>query len=205
MNERNGLAAYYAISAPLRELIRTTAISFLLLIGIGFSLAYLRPESLDPLLVSYTDAAAEIGLYQVGGWQLMITILSNNFLALLMAIALGLFPFLHLPALMLGFNSLLVGALGAYYLRSGRGLAAYLAGTLPHGITESAALVFSCAAGLYVCRASTWGVTGRVDAKTVARVLSESLRCFTRWIVPLTIVSSALEAFVTPLVFSRFL
>jgi uncharacterized membrane protein SpoIIM required for sporulation len=39
----------------------------------------------------------------------------------------------------------------------------------------------------------------------VARVLSESLRCFTRWIVPLTIVSSALEAFVTPLVFSRFL
>ncbi|MBQ9459496.1 MAG: stage II sporulation protein M [Oscillospiraceae bacterium] len=205
MNERRGLAAYYLPSPPLRELIWVTAASFLLLIGIGFALAYVRPGSLDPLLVQFTGAAAEIGLYQVTGWHLMLTILSNNFLALLLAIALGMIPFLHLPALVLGFNSLLIGALGAYYLRSGRGLAAYLAGTLPHGIAEGAALVLSCAAGLYVCRATTWSLAGRVDAKTVARVLSEGLRCFTRWVVPLAVLSSLLEAFVTPLLFSRFL
>ncbi len=205
MNVPRSVKAFFALPAPLKEEAWKTAASFGLLIGIGYSIAAMRPESIDPLLRTFTDAAASMGIYQVKGGVLMATILANNLLTLLIAISAGLIPVLHLPALSLGLNALLIGGLAAYYRRSGLGLAAYLAGSLPHGVTESAALVLACAAGLYVCRATTYAVLGRVDRRTVARTLSECLRAYTHWIVPLLILSAAIEAFVTPLIFSRFL
>ena len=205
MNGRAPARAFFALPRALRAELRTTAAAFFLLLGIGFVSALLRPQAVEPLLRLFTDAAAEIGLYQVDGGTLMVTILSNNLLSLLLAVAAGLIPFLHLPALSLGLNALLIGGLGAFYLRSGLGFAAYLAGTLPHGVTELSALLLACAAGLYLGRATTYAALGRVDSKTVARTLSECLRAYTRWIVPLLVLSAALEAFVTPLIFGRFL
>ncbi len=206
MNARqNIIRPFFSLPRALWEEIRSTAAAFLILIAIGFAVASLRPETVDPLLRMFTDAAAEIGIYQISGVVLMTTILSNNLLTLLSAIASGLLPLAHLPALALGVNALLIGGLAAFYRHEGLGLAAYLAGTLPHGVTELAALTFSCAAGLYLCRATTYAVLGRVDRHTVARTLSECLRVYTHWVVPLLIISAALEAFVTPLIFSRFI
>ena len=205
MNVSRSLKTYFALPAPLWEETWKTGVSFFLLIVIGYSLSLARPESIDPLLRMFTGAAASAGMYQVKGGVLMVTILSNNLLVLLVAVSVGLIPLLHLSALSLGLNALLMGALAAYYRRSGLGLPAYLAGTLPHGITESAALVLACAAGLYVCRATTYAVFGRVDRKMVARTLGQCLRAYTHWIVPLLVLSAALEAFVTPLIFGRFL
>ncbi len=205
MNIPRSAKTFLALSAPLREEAWKTAVAFVLLIAIGYSVAAARPESVDPLLRMFTEAAAGMGLYQVKGFVLMTTVLANNLLTLLMSVSVGLIPLLHLPALSLGLNALLIGGLGAYYQRKGLGLAAYLAGTLPHGVVESAALVLACAAGLYVCRATTYAVFGRVDRKTVANTLSECLRVYTHWIVPLLVLSAALEAFVTPLIFGRFI
>lgn len=205
MNERPSIREFFALSGAMRELATTTAAAFGTLVAVGYSIALWMPGSVDTLLRTFTDAAANIGLYQVEGLPLMATILANNLLALLLVIAAGLVPILHLPALSLGVNALLIGGLAAYYRTTGRGLAAYLAGTLPHGVTEMSALVLACAAGLYVCRATTYGVLRRVDRKTVARTLSEALRVYIHWVVPLLLVSAALEAFVTPLIFSLFL
>ena len=205
MNTSRSLRAFFALPAPLWEEAWKTAVAFLLLTLAGYSLAAVRPESVDPLLRLFTGAAADIGMYQVKGGALMATILSNNLLALLVAVSAGLIPLLHLSALSLGLNAVLLGGLAAYYRRSGLGLAAYLAGTLPHGVTEIAALVLACAAGLYICRATTYALLGRVDRRTVARTLGQVLRVYTHWIVPLLILSAALEAFVTPLIFGRFL
>ena len=205
MNVSRSLKTYFALPAPLWEETWKTAVSFLLLILVGYSLAAARPESVDPLLRLFTGAAASAGVYQVKGGVLMATILSNNLLTLLVSVSVGLIPLLHLSALSLGLNAMMIGALASYYRRSGLGLVAYLAGTLPHGVTESAALVLACAAGLYVCRATTYAVLGHVDRKMVARTLGECLRAYTHWIVPLLILSAALEAFVTPLIFGRFL
>ncbi len=205
MNLPRSAKSFLALPAALWEEAWKTAVAFAMLIGIGYSISTARPESVDPLLRMFTQAAAEMGIYQVKGFVLMATILSNNLFALLLAISAGLIPLLHLPALSLGLNALLIGGLGAYYRRRGLGLTAYLAGTLPHGITESAALVLACAAGLYVCRATTYAVFGHVDRRTVAKTLSECLRVYTHWIVPLLVLSAALEAFVTPLIFGRFI
>ncbi len=205
MNGHTSAGAFFALPRALWSEVLTTAAAFILLLVFGFTAALLRPESVEPLLRLFTDAAAEMGLYQVEGGTLMVTILSNNMLSMLLAIAAGLIPFLHLSALSLGLNALLLGGLAAFYHTSGLGLAAYLAGTLPHGITELAALMIACAAGLYLCRATTYAVLGRVERQTVARTLGVCLRAYTHWIVPLLLLSAALEAFLTPLVFVRFL
>ncbi len=202
---RSSIREFFALPPPLCALARTTLSALGTLIAIGFCIAVWVPGSVDGLLRVFTDAAVEIGMYQVTGFPLMATILANNLLSLLLVIAVGLLPILHLPALSLGVNALLLGGLAAFYHTTGRGLAAYFAGTLPHGVVELTALVLSCAAGLYVCRASTYRLLGRIDHKTLARTLSEALRVYTHWIVPLLVVSAALEAFVTPLIFSLFL
>lgn len=205
MNSRASFKAFFALPQALWAEARITAGAFAALVVIGFAVATVRPESVEPLLRMFTDVAAEMGIYQVKGGILMATILANNLLSLLMVIAVGLLPFLHFSAFSLGLNALLLGGLAAFYRREGLGLAAYFAGVIPHGITELAAMVLSCAAGLYLCRATTYATLGRVDRRTISRTLGECLRVYTHWIVPLLIVSAALEAFVTPLIFSRFL
>ncbi|MBQ9648084.1 MAG: stage II sporulation protein M [Oscillospiraceae bacterium] len=205
MNEQQTLKAFFALPPRLWELIRSTAAAFVLLIMIGFTLGMLRPEAVEPLMRMFTDAAASAGLYQVEGGVLMATILANNLLSLLLIIAAGLVPVLRLSALSLGLNAMLIGGLAAYYRTSGLGLAAYLAGTLPHGLTELTALVLSCAAGFYLCYAVNGAVFGDGSAQRVARVLSECLRVYTHWVVPLLVLSAFLEAFVTPLIFNLFL
>jgi stage II sporulation protein M len=205
MRERPAVRSWFSLSRALREEARTVAAAFAVLVAISFVTALLRPEAVEPLLRLFTDAAAEMGLYQINGADLMLTILANNLLTLLMMTAVGLIPFLHLSALSLGLNAILIGGLAAFYQSSGLGLAAFLAGTLPHGVTELAAMVLACAAGLYLCRATTYAALRRVDRQTVARTLQECLRVYTRWIVPLLLVSAALEAFVTPLILGRFL
>lgn len=205
MNEQPAIKPFFALPNALWAEVRVTASAFFILVLFGFGISSLRPESVDALLVTFTNAAAEIGLYQTQGGALMATILANNLLSLLVVIAVGLFPIVHLPALSLGLNAMLIGGLAAYYQRSGLGLAAYLAGTIPHGVTELTALVLSCAAGLYLCRATTYATLGHVDARMVARTLGECLRVYTHWVVPLLIISAALEAYVTPLILGYFL
>ena len=205
MNQQRTLKAFFALPPPMWELIRNTAVAFGLLILIGYTLGLRRPESLDPLLRMFTSAAASAGLYQVTGASLMALILANNLLSLLLIITVGLVPFLQLPAFSLGLNAMLIGGLAAYYQSSGLGLAAYFAGTLPHSFTELGALILACSAGFYLCRAMSGAVLGDGSRHTIARALGECLRVYTHWVVPLLIVSAFLEAFVTPLIFTRFI
>ena len=205
MKRQAALREYFTLSAPLRAQIRRTAAAFAILIAVGFLSGLFYPDLLKPMLTGFTDAAAQAGLYEVKGGTLMVTILSNNLLAALEPIAVGLIPFLHLPAFSVGLNAMLTGGLAAFYQTSGLGLPAFLAGTLPHGITELAALSVACGAGLHVCATVTGRILGRDTAFTTVQALTEALRAYAVWVLPLLTLSSALEAFVTPLIFSRFL
>lgn len=205
MNQKSAVRAFFALPPHLVELVRTTAGAFAVLLAVGFTLGSLRPEAVEPLMRMFTNAAAGAGLYQVEGASLMALILANNLLSLLLVIAGGLVPFLRLPAFSLGLNALLIGGLAAFYQREGLGLAAYFAGTLPHAFTELGALVLACAAGLYLCRAVSNTLLGSGNARAVATVLSQCLRVYVHWVLPLLAVSAFLEAFVTPLIFRQFL
>ena len=178
--------------------------AFLALMAIGFAAGLLRPESTFPLMERFSLAAAEAGMYELDSGALMLTLLVTNLLTCLLAIAVGLVPFLRLTALFLGMNALLLGAFAAWYAQSGPGLAAYLAGTAPHGLTELSALTLCCGAGLYLCDCVTLRMLGRESGPTAASALGRCLRLFLRYAAPLLALSALLEAYVTPRLFALF-
>ena len=188
MNERGFLQAYFAIPLQLSNQVRKAFAAFFLLVLIGFVTGMMRPGSLDSILIAFTDNAASAGLYQLEGGALLATILANP-----------------LAALTIGLNALMFGAFGAYYHYSGLGIAAYLAGTLPHAIVEIPALMIACGAGLYLSIAVTGGVLGRVTGHSVASVLGICLRVYIHWVIPLMAVSAFFETYVTPRIFEQFI
>lgn len=189
----------------MRTQIKNAAIAFPALLVIGFAAGLARPEITDGVLTVFTNNIASAGFYEFDAGTLMAALLLSNMVSALMPIVIGLVPFLRLPAFPLGLNALLMGALAAYYQRSGFGLAAYLAGTLPHGITEIAALACSCGAGLYLCDTLTDRMRGRKEEPSAAQALSECIRVYTRRVVPLLIFSAVIEAYVTPRIFALFM
>jgi len=196
---------YFDIPQSLREIIKVTALAFLALALIGFVLGLLRPETITPLLDMFARMVEENGLAETEGAELMAEILTNNLTVLFLAMFLGMIPFLRLPAMELGLNALLLGAMASVYQREGISLAAYFAGTLPHGITELSALVIAIAAGLNLCRAVSDTLLRRAEKGAVLRAVADAMLLYARFVMPLLLVSAFIEAFVTPSLMARFL
>lgn len=199
------LRACFAIPAPLRDQIRITAAAFIVLAVVGYVGQLLFPDALTPLFDLLSALAVDTGAVEADGGELMVGILVNNLSALFLAMLLGLIPFLRLPAMELGLNATLFGAMGSYYRQNGMSLAAYLAGTLPHGITELSALVLSCAAGLHICRTVTDSLLRRGEKGAAGQAVRDGLLLYARFIVPLLLISAFIEAFLTPALLARFL
>lgn len=196
---------YFDIPQSLREIIKVTALAFLALALIGFVLGLLRPETITPLLDMFARMVEENDLAEIEGAELMAEILTNNLTALFLAMFLGMIPFLRLPAMELGLNALLLGAMASVYQREGISLAAYFAGTLPHGITELSALVIAIAAGLNLCRAVSDTLLRRAEKGAVLRAVADAMLLYARFVMPLLLVSAFIEAFITPSLMARFL
>ena len=199
------LRDYFTVSPALRERICVTAGAFPVLVAVGCVVQLLRPETVSPLLDALSALVEDKALVGADSAVLMAAILTNNLSALFTAMFLGLIPFIRLPAMELGLNAVLLGAMGSYYRQHGLSLAAYLAGTLPHGVTELSALVLAIAAGLHICRAVSDSLLRRGEKGAVRRAIGEALLLYARFIVPLLLVSAFVEAYVTPSLLERFL
>ena len=195
----------FYIPALLRETIRVTAVAFVVLTVIGYVMQRVKPETVVPLLDALASLVEDNALAEADSAALFGAILMNNLSALFSAILLGLIPFIRLPAMELGVNALLLGAMGAYYQQRDLSLAAYLAGTLPHGVTELTALVFAIAAGLNLCRAVSDALLRRGEKGAIPRAFAVAMLLYARFIVPLLLVSALIESFVTPALLAAFL
>lgn len=205
MKIQTSLKDYFRLPPPLLTQVRNAAVAFLALIVIGFAVSLLRPDATYALLEFFMSRVAGAGMFEMGAGGLFAAVLVNNLLSAFMPITLGFLPFVRLPAFSLGLNAILLGAFAAYYQTSGLGLAAYLAGTVPHGVTELAALTISCGAGLYLCDVVTGRLLGRETEPTVGQAWRDCLRAYARWVLPLLFLSALIEAFLTPLIFNLFL
>ena len=196
---------FESLSQGMREHIRSAVIAFVALIAVGYVLTLLRPESTQALTSLFTTTTISSGAVEATSSELFVLLFFNNLVAALTAILCGFVPFLHLPAFSLGLNSVLLGAFGAFYQKSGPGLLAYLAGTIPHGVTEIFSLAMACGAGLHLCRTVTDRLTGRQKEPTVSQAWRECAQVYLRYVVPLLLFSAAVEAFITPLILNLFL
>ena len=183
---------------------RRAAIVAPLLTLIGFAAAWFFPQLTDHVMGVLEQAIDSAGLSSVTETRDMAAaIFANNLTAAFSAILWGLVPFAYLAAFPLGFNFFLIGALGAYYVRSGSSLGVYLVGILPHGIFELPALCLSLAAGLCLCQNINRYI--RKNEKGFMKpLLLNILRVTGLVVIPLLVVAAIMESYVTPAVMQLF-
>jgi stage II sporulation protein M len=131
-----------------------------------------------------------------------VALLSNNLQACTMIMLYGLIPFVHLTALALGMNAMLLGVLAAYYVTNGISMLVYLAALIPHGIFEFPALILAFAMGLYVCGQLSRRCRQDETAVPLAECMLLILRLLALVLLPLLAAAALMEAYVTPFVAS---
>lgn len=137
----------------------------------------------------------------------MVSILKlffNNARASLIAISLGVVPFLFLPFISFFANGILVGMVTSLAFQTGGfSLSFFLASLLPHGIFEIPAIIYACALGIYLCKETTKILLKRSD-KRLSNVIADTLRGYVLVILPLLIVAAIIEATITMQIAMRF-
>ena len=152
----------------------------------------------------FNESVENSGIVQEDGSFSAVALFLNNLQAMALSVLYGFIPFLFRPALSLGVNSIILGALAALYSNNGFSLLMLLAGILPHGIFELPALFLSLGAGLCLCKNINAYI--RKNEKGVMKpLLLNILRVVCVLILPLLAAAAVMETYVTPLVMSLFL
>ena len=183
------------------EVLRT-AIAFPILVMLSFTLCTVFPALRDSLLSMVLSSMESMGIVNEDGSLSALALFSNN----LRATVFIMVPFIQLPALALGVNTMALGVLASWYIAQGYSIVAFLAAVLPHGLAEFPALILAFGVGLYVCGQVTRRLFRRDEsALHIWDCLVLISRMLLLVLIPLLAVAAILEAYVTPLVAALFL
>jgi len=157
------------------------------LAGVAAGVAFPSEALLELLMASLGGLAERAG----SPLELALIIYVNNLVTGLIIMVLSV---LVVPGLLLiAFNGYVLGMVAWYVVeREGLGLAAFLAGILPHGIVELPAIFLASSAGIYCL------MTCRSPA-AAARVLGGAAA----FLAVALLIAAFIEAFVTPVVLER--
>lgn len=200
LKEQNRLAKEF-VYGDLSSQLWMAGVSFTVLLVLGFVLGIVLKDFAASFVGFFSDNLAASGIMDEDGTIRILPLLANNIRASIATIAYGLIPFLYLPALSLGINSLLIGFFAAFYLNNGMSMLYFFAAIIPHGILEIPALIFSIALGLYLCR--TINDFARHNTRGVVKTAALNiLRVFCLRTAPLFVFASIIESYVTPWILS---
>ena len=174
------------------------------MILLGFAGSLLLPKLADQLFLQFAQQMAELGIMDTTGRVDVLALFGNNVRATVFSIAYGFIPFIYLPALSIGINSLLLGLFAGVYVNNGISLLAYFAGIVPHGIFELPALILALSSGIYLCRKVTDYVRHN-EKGVMGPLMKDLLRLFVMHIIPLLMAAAVIEAYVTPQLLKLFL
>lgn len=174
---------------------KRSAIAFVVLTILAFAACRLSPALLDWIMQLITGTlAAAAPSEQAAGLAVMLTMLVANIQSCSVTMLYGMIPWLYLPAVSLGLNSMLLGVMAAWYLSAGYSALFIVVTLLFNLIFELPALILSFAAGLFVCGQ----ITRRIRGDETARSAIACLMVLSRTLVlllPLLVLSSAAQAF----------
>lgn len=185
--------------------VKRAAIAFPLLAVLVFAACMILPDLRERLVNLVLNTMDGLDVVKEDGTLSALGLLSNNVRACALTMVYGLIPFLHLPAMALGVNAMLLGVLAAWYVTEGISMAGYLAAVVPHGVFELPALVLAFAMGLYVCGQLTRRCRKDVSALHVWDCLVLISRMLLLVLIPLLIAASVVEAYITPVILSRLI
>ena len=187
------------------DLIITTA-AFGALLLVSFFAGFFMPDLASNTVDQFIQQLADLGVEEADGSISAVMLFANNIRAMIVTICYGFIPFIRLPALSLGLNSVLLGLFAAYYVHQGFSLWAYLAGILPHGIFELPALVISLSCGLYLCRCITESIRSKEKKNNiVGETVKQIIRVIAFHVFPLLLAAAFIEAYITPRILNLFL
>ena len=162
----------------------------------GYGAALLLPAFREGIMQLIQQVMTTVTLNEAGT-PTMLSLLCSNIFATFNACLLGLVPFVYLPVLSLGVNAAILGVLAAQYQSSGLSMGLYFTALLPHGIFELPALILALAAALRLCRDMT-RLCRKRETQPFGHTVADCARVYALTVVPLLILASALEAYVTP-------
>lgn len=181
-----------------------TAIAFVALILISFVAGIVKPDLAENIVEQFSQMVEGLGLQEVDGSISALMLFASNLRAMIISVCYGFIPFICLPALSLGINTVLLGLFGAYYINNGATFLAYLSGIIPHGIFEIPALILSLSCGLFLCHCVSDSI--RLKEKgTIGDVVKQIIRLIAFHVVPLLLVAAFVEAYITPHILNMFL
>lgn len=181
---------------------KRSAIAFLVLTVLAFAACLLSPALLDWVidLITGSLSAADTDT-QVQGLTAVLSMFAANIQTCSISMLYGMIPWVCLPAVALGLNSMLLGTLAAWYVSMGYPPLLTLAALLPHSIFEVPALILSFAAGLFVCGQMTRRIRGDETARSAMACLMVLSRTLIL-LLPLLAAAAAAETFLTPAIVS---
>lgn len=180
-----------------RHWLKITAIAFIVMVAGSYVVGLFVPDLAADVYNWMVETAQSAEIQSDDGGFSALSIFLHNFMAMMFAILYGLIPFVYLPALLLGINTMALGFVGAYCVNNGLSIFVYLAGILPHGIFELSAVVLALSAAFYLCA----NVTRRIRTKEkgiVRTAFSLIAQLLFLHIGPLLLIAAFVEAHVTP-------
>lgn len=176
---------------------------FLVLCGVSALILSQYSAKAMEIMTDFMSDVASSGVLDEDGNIGALGLFENNLRATLMAAALGIVPFLFLPALVLVTNAVIIGALlGLWGALGGAVWKVILLGLLPHGIFEIPAIILGVAMGLYLCRSINAAIRKKPDAPRLEAVIPQLVRQAILVVIPLLAAAAVIEAYVTPSLFS---
>ena len=185
--------------------VKRSAIAFFFLTIVAYTVCMLVPAVRQALFSLTLSTFSSLNLTDASGNLSAMALFANNVQASTMIMLYGLIPFLHLPALALGMNAMLLGVLAAYYSYSSVPMSLYFAALIPHGLFEFPALILAFAMGLYVCGQVTRRIRHDETAQPVGECILQIFRMEALVVLPLLALAALMEAYVTPRVAAMFL
>ena len=198
----------YAADYFSKNLKRLFFIYLFLFVGLAvFSVVLFQnnPDIANTYYQEINKMFAEKNMLDKSGFDLFVLIFVNNIWAGGMIILLGFIPFLFIPNFTFISNVMILGVLGAVFHVNGIGLLPFFAGILPHGVLEIPALILGTILGIHICQKLTKVIFRRGSPGEFKNALSAVLRIFLLWMIPLFVIASGIETFLTPMLLKALL
>lgn len=134
----------------------------------------------------------------LGPLTILLIVFLNNAIKAFFALILGL-GFAIIPIGFLTLNGIMIG-LVSYQISNSMGWTYLLAGIGPHGIIEIPMLILSAAIGIRLGHLALITILG--EQTNLKEEVRKAVRFYSRLILPLLLLASAIEALITPLIIS---
>lgn len=189
----------------LKEEVKRSAIAFLTIWALFFAVCAIFPDLRSKLVQMMFSTLSSKNLSDESGKISVLALFLNNVQATAFIMLYGLLPFIQLPALALGVNAMMLGVMASWYAAEGISPLAYLAALLPHGVLELPALFLAFGTGLYICGQLTRRCRKDQSARSLWACMTLASQMLLSVLVPLLLIASFVEAYVTPAVAALFL